>query len=75
MLSYDPIMSNKYQKRSRILKAKFRQIVKLFVLDIEATKIAELTGLSRKTINRVLYKIRVYLCIFVVQICEICGKN
>ena len=52
-------MINKYQKRSRISEAKFRQIIKLFSLDIEATKIAELTGLSRKTINRVLYKIRV----------------
>ena len=58
-LSYDPIMINKYQKRSRISEAKFRQLIKLFSLDIEATKIAELTGLSRKTINRVLYKIRV----------------
>ena len=52
-------MINKYQKRSRISEAKFRQIMKLFALDIEATKIAELTGLSRKTINRVLYKIRI----------------
>jgi transposase-like protein len=52
-------MINKYQKRSRISEAKFRQIIKLFSLDIEATKIAELTGLSRKTINRILYKIRV----------------
>ncbi|MHC5144671.1 MAG: IS1595 family transposase, partial [Planctomycetota bacterium] len=43
-------MINKYQKRSRISEAKFRQIIKLFSLDIEATKIAELTGLSRKTI-------------------------
>ena len=42
-------MTNKYKKRSRISEAKIRQIMKLFALDIEATKIAELTGLSRKT--------------------------
>ncbi|WP_146661561.1 IS1595 family transposase [Anaerohalosphaera lusitana] len=52
-------MINKYKKRSKISEAKFRQIVKLFALDIEATKIAELTGLSRKTINTILYKIRI----------------
>jgi transposase len=51
-------MINKYKKRSRISEAKIRQIIKLFALDIEATKIAELTGISRKTINKVLYKIR-----------------
>ncbi|AQT68510.1 Transposase [Anaerohalosphaera lusitana] len=58
-LSYYPTMINKYKKRSKISEAKFRQIVKLFALDIEATKIAELTGLSRKTINTILYKIRI----------------
>jgi len=52
-------MVNKYKKRSRISESQFRQIVKLFALDIEATKIAKLTGLSRKTINTVLYKMRV----------------
>ena len=57
-LSYYPIMVNKYKKRSRISEAKIRQIIKLFALDIEATKIAELTGISRKTINKILYKIR-----------------
>ncbi len=48
-LSYDSTMVNKYKKRSRISEAKIRQIIKLFALDIEATKIAELTGISRKT--------------------------
>jgi transposase len=57
-LSYDSTMVNKYKKRSRISEAKIRQIIKLFALDIEATKIAELTGISRKTINKILYKIR-----------------
>ena len=60
-------MINKYQKRSRISEAKFRQLVKLFALDIEATKIAELTGLSRKTINRILYKIRIRIAAYCQQ--------
>ena len=51
-------MINKYEKRSRISEAKIRQVIKLFALDIEATKIAELTGISRKTINNILRQIR-----------------
>ncbi len=51
-------MINKYKKRSRISEAKIRQIIKLFSLDIEATKIAKLTGVSRKTINKILRQIR-----------------
>jgi len=51
-------MINKYKKRSRISEAKFRQIVKLFALDIEATKIAEITGISRRTINNIVLRIR-----------------
>ena len=67
MLSYYPIMINKYKKRSKISEAKFRQIIKLFALDIEATKIAELTGLSRKTINSVLSKIRIRIAAYCLQ--------
>lgn len=44
-------MSNSYRKRSRISNAKMREIIRLFSLDIEATKIAKITGLSRVTIN------------------------
>jgi len=51
-------MINKYKKRSRISEAKIRQVIKLFALDIEATKIAELTGISRKTINKIIRQIR-----------------
>ena len=51
-------MINEYKKRSRISEAKIRQVIKLFALDIEATKIAELTGISRKTINKILRQIR-----------------
>jgi transposase len=43
---------NRYVFRSHISEAKFRQIVRLFALDLEATKVAQLTHVSRRTINR-----------------------
>ncbi len=51
-------MENKYLKRSHISEAKFRQVVRLFCEDMTATQIASLTGLNRKTINRLLLHIR-----------------
>ncbi len=41
-------------QRARISTKKFRQILKYFSLDIEATKIAQLTSLNRNTINKYL---------------------
>ena len=46
-------MTNKYIIRSKISERKFREIIKLFSLDIEATKIASLTGVSRRTITKI----------------------
>ena len=51
-------MKNKYVIRSRISEAKFRELVRYFSLDLDATKIAVLTGLNRNTINRYLTLIR-----------------
>ena len=51
-------MKNKYIYHSKISEAKFRQIVKLFSLDLTATQIAELTNLNRKTIDAIIAKIR-----------------
>ena len=45
-------MENKYVKFSKISEAKFREILRLFCLDIEAKKTSKLTGISRPTINR-----------------------
>jgi transposase len=53
MMRQKPIL-----KRVRISTAKFRQILKYFALDIEATKIAQLTGLNRNTINKYLLLVR-----------------
>jgi len=43
---------NSYLSRARISTRKFRQILKYFSLDIEATKIATLSGLNRNTVNK-----------------------
>ena len=45
-------MKNKYVNRSKISEAKFRQLVKLFAMDLTATQTTELTGLNRNTVNR-----------------------
>jgi len=57
---------NKYYKRSRISEAKFRQLVRLFAQDLAASDVAELTGLERKTVNSIFFKVRVRIA----QECE-----
>ena len=47
-------MKNKYIYRSRISEKKFRQILRLFCVDLEASKVSFLTGVSRVTINKIL---------------------
>ena len=54
-------MKNKYIVRSRISQKKFREILKYFAQDIEATKIANLTGISRISINKILKNIRILM--------------
>jgi transposase-like protein len=50
--------SYKFKVRSQISRAKFRQILKLFALDLTAVQISKLTHLNRNTINRYLTIIR-----------------
>ena len=57
---------NEYRKRSRITNAKFRQILKLFCVDLNASQIAELTSLNRNTVNSYLQKFRLRIA----AICE-----
>ena len=57
-------MRNKYYKRSKISERKFREIVKYFSMDLEATKIAELSGVSRKSINKYLNAMREKITVF-----------
>ena len=49
---------NKYAYHSHISEKKLREIIRLFALDLEANKIAIVTGISRKTINKYIGKIR-----------------
>ena len=63
-------MKNKYIIRSRISEKKFKEILKYFAEDIEATKIANLTGISRISINKILKSIRVLIS----QECENISK-
>lgn len=51
-------MRNKYVNRGKISEGKFRQLCRLFSLDMTATQIAELSNLNRNTVNRYLKSIR-----------------
>lgn len=51
-------MLNKYIIRSRISEKKFREILQLFCFDLEAKKIAEISGISRNSINKIIKAIR-----------------
>jgi len=61
-------MSNKYINRSRISEAKFRKVIQLFCLDIDAQTIAQISGLNRNTINRHVRLVRE-------RIVEICNRS
>ena len=62
-------VKNKYVKGAHISERKFRELVRLFSVDLNASQIANLTGLSRNTINRYLHAIRVRLAEF----CDSCS--
>lgn len=49
---------NRYYIRSRISEAKFRQLIKLFAMDLTASDTARLTGLSVRSVNGIYLKIR-----------------
>jgi len=59
-------MNNKYFFRAKISDDKFRTVLRLFCLDIEAKKTAEFTGLNRVTINNIYNKLRGRIA----QLCE-----
>jgi transposase len=51
-------MKNKYLFKSHISERKFRDILRYFSQDFDATNVSFLTGLTRKTINRLYHKFR-----------------
>ena len=42
---------NRYYRRSKISEHKFRQILRHFALDLTASDVAHLTGLSRRSVT------------------------
>jgi hypothetical protein len=50
---------NRYYRRSKISEAKFRQVVRLFAMDVTATDTAELSGLSLRSTNTIYQRILV----------------
>ena len=54
-------MKNKYIIRSRISEAEFREILKYFAEDIEASKISNLTKISEATLCKTFREIRILM--------------
>ena len=61
-------MKNKYIKHTHISERKFKEIIKLFSLDLEAKQISNLTNISENSICKILTKIRKRLS-------ELCDKE
>ena len=54
-------MKNKYIYHLRITEAKFREILKLFCIDLEATKISQICGISEVSLCRLFKQIRILM--------------
>ncbi len=52
-------MRNKYIFRSHISEKSFRRLIRLFVIDMETTKMTVMAGLNRNTVNRILRMLRI----------------
>ena len=57
-------ISYKVRIRTQISRAKFRQILRLFAVDLTAVQIAELVHLNRNTVNRYLTLIRQQIALY-----------
>ncbi len=51
-------MKNRYLKRGHISEGKFRDVLRYFSEDFDASQTAKLTRLNRKTVNRIYSKLR-----------------
>jgi transposase-like protein len=50
---------NRYYRRSKISERKMRQLLRHFALDLTASDVAQLTGLSRRSVTTIFLRIRV----------------
>ena len=66
------IMKNKYIKGARISEKKFRKLLQLFCLDLDATQIAGVANINRNTVNRYLTEIRTRIASYNRE--SICGS-
>ena len=57
-------VKNRYFIRSRISEQKFREIIRYFSVDLTATQISLLSGISRQSVNKILNKIRTNIARF-----------
>jgi len=57
---------NRYFRRSHLWEAKFRALIRYFAHDLRAWKIAELSSVSRPTINQLFMKLRIRIA----QVCN-----
>ena len=67
-------ISNKYLKRSKISEAKCPEFIRYFSLDLDAHKIAFLTGLNRNTVKRYVLLIRKRIAEFCEQSSPFSGE-
>ena len=58
IIFWNEIKKNKYQKFSKISEPQFRQILRLFALDLTASDTARLTGISVRSINTLFLRLR-----------------
>ncbi|PAT41854.1 IS1595 family transposase [Vandammella animalimorsus] len=54
-------IKNRYYRHSKISESKFRQLLRLFAMDLTATDAAQLCGLSVRSVNAVYQRIRARL--------------
>lgn len=64
---------NKYASRSKISESKFRELIKLLSIDLDASQLAKVTGLNRNTVNRYLLAIRQRIAEFCEQQAPVLG--
>src|SRR6185436_4561246 len=57
-------MKNKYLKGAHLSERKVRELIKLFSEDLTATQIANITGISRITVNAYFKLIRTHIAKF-----------
>lgn len=51
-------MKNRYMKRARISERKFREVLKLYAVDLPALTVSELSGLNYRTVHRMYMLLR-----------------